>query len=107
MQQTAGGNAMAFDGVEIGFAVPVLGLSAKSKWRPDPAAKDAAWAIYVEMATRIAIAELSEGHLPRGDHVLSQAVRRGPRHPLPGRAVPLRPEGVPTSRRWRRSCCGC
>jgi hypothetical protein len=54
---------MAFDGVEIGFAVPVLGLSAKSKWRPDPAAKDAAWAIYVEMATRIAIAGLSEGHL--------------------------------------------
>lgn len=54
---------MAFDGVEIGFAVPVLGLSAKSKWRPDPAAKDAAWAIYIEMATRIAIAELSEGHL--------------------------------------------
>lgn len=54
---------MAFDGVEIGFAVPVLGLSAKSKWRPDPAAKDAAWAIYVEMATRVAIAELGEGHL--------------------------------------------
>jgi hypothetical protein len=51
------------DAVEIGFKIPFLELGAKTKWRPDASVEPAAWAIYVEMATRIAVAELNAGHL--------------------------------------------
>lgn len=53
----------SLEAVAIGFNIPFLGLSAKSMWRPDESVKNAAWAIYIEMATRVALAELSEGHL--------------------------------------------
>jgi|APTNR8051073442_1049403.scaffolds.fasta_scaffold03342_1 hypothetical protein len=49
--------------VIIGFDIPVLGLSAKSRWTPDPSVENAVWAVYVEMATRIAVAALNTGHL--------------------------------------------
>jgi hypothetical protein len=65
--------------VKIGFDIPFLGLSASTTWLPDVSVRNAAWAVYVEMATRIAVAELSEGHLREAldsYHALFLEVRR-------------------------------
>ena len=47
--------------IEIGFAIPVIGISAKTKWNLDDAQRDAAWNIYIELTSRIAVSGFGHG----------------------------------------------
>ena len=45
-------------GVELGWGPAKL----SGVWRPDQAERDAAWELYVELVTRIAVVPLAPGH---------------------------------------------
>ena len=46
------------DGVEVGLHLGIFEV--KGKWKPDEGQKKAAWEMYVELVTRISVAELHE-----------------------------------------------
>ena len=48
------GDRAVFD--EVSISIPLIGISAK--WKPDPTERRAAWSLYIELVTRIAVEPL-------------------------------------------------
>ncbi|MGV9315511.1 hypothetical protein ACWDR0_25505 [Streptomyces sp. NPDC003691] len=60
-QRRTGGRSSAFipRQVSVKLAIPLVG-EISGVWEPDEAERDAAWELYVELATRISVVELDE-----------------------------------------------
>ncbi|QDY78377.1 hypothetical protein [Streptomyces qinzhouensis] len=60
-QRRTGGRSSAFvpRQISVKLAIPLVG-EISGVWEPDEAERDAAWELYVELATRISVVELNE-----------------------------------------------
>ncbi|MGW1279561.1 hypothetical protein ACWD4V_21785 [Streptomyces tsukubensis] len=60
-RRTGGGRSSAFvpRQISVKLAIPLVG-EISGVWEPDEAERDAAWELYVELATRISVVELKE-----------------------------------------------
>jgi len=88
------GSARSIKAKEIGIAIDFGVFKLETKWVPDPRQREAAWALYVELATRIATQplDLDEGGLREALaslHDLFPAARKVLRESGPGAGASL------------------
>jgi hypothetical protein len=72
--------------INVELTVPLIGKIG-GEWAPDEAERQAAWEMYVEIATRITVQPLAagEGLIRGGVDELLQPVRHHPHHPAHAR----------------------